>query len=79
MRDLFDGSSVLPSSRERNVAKSILAKPLDPDRMIAIIIGHEEAYDVYDQASLGRAKVLAPAARTLTSLEIGGTRMPTSS
>jgi hypothetical protein len=47
--------------------------------MIAIVIGHEEAYDVYDQVSLGRAKVLAPAARTLRRLETGRTRMPTSS
>jgi hypothetical protein len=48
MRHLFDGSSELPSSRERNMVKSILAKPLDPDRMIAIVIAHEEAYDVYE-------------------------------
>jgi len=54
------------------MAKSNLTKPLDPDRMVAIVTAHEEAFDVYDQVSLGRAKVLAPAARTLRSLERQG-------
>jgi len=47
--------------------------------MIAIVSAHEEVYDVYDQVSLGRAEVLALAARTLRSLETGRTRIPTSS
>ena len=47
--------------------------------MIAIVIAHEEVYDVYDRVSLGRAKVLAPAARTLRSPETGRTRMLASS
>ena len=84
MRHLFDGSSVLPVSRERNIkgaprGEIHFSKPLDPDRMIAIIVAHEEVYDVYDQVPPGRAKALAPAARTLRSLEIGRTRMLTSS
>jgi hypothetical protein len=56
--DLFDGFSVLQPSTQHNMARSNLAKPLDVDRTIAIAVGHQEAYGVYDRVPVGRAKRL---------------------
>jgi hypothetical protein len=65
---------VLQSSTQHNVVKSILAKRLNPDRTIAIVIviGHEKADGVYDRVPLGPAKILASPSRALRILETGG-------
>jgi hypothetical protein len=39
---------MLQSSIQHHVTKCILAKPGNPDRTTAIVIGHEQAYAVRD-------------------------------
>jgi hypothetical protein len=65
------GFSALQSSTQHDVVKSILAKPLNPDRTIALVIGHEEASGVYDRVPRGRAKTLTPPSRALRMPETG--------
>jgi len=65
--------SVLQSSTQHNVTPHF-GEILDPDRRIAIVIGHEEACGIRDRAPGGRAGILAPSSRALRILATIGRR-----
>jgi hypothetical protein len=62
---------MLQSSIQHHVTKCILAKPGNPDRTIAIVIGHEEAYGIRDSARLRRAGILTASSRAWRILATG--------